>query len=104
MYRIQKGAADKFVIGAETGIISIAHGASLDPDLTQPRKMHYSLNVLAIDGAPGNNQLQAAVTVNITILDVNNKNPIIYEIGRASVQENSPVSTDNILRLHFILL
>ncbi|XP_023311794.1 cadherin-23 [Anoplophora glabripennis] len=93
VYRIQKGAADKFVIGAETGIISIAHGASLDPDLTQPRRMHYSLNVLAIDGAPGNSQLQAAVTVNITILDVNNKNPIIYESGIVTVQENAPVGT-----------
>lgn len=58
--------------------------------------MHYSLNVLAIDGAPGNNQLQAAVTVNITILDVNNKNPIIHESERTSAQENSPVSTGNL--------
>ncbi|KAJ8911026.1 hypothetical protein NQ315_016595 [Exocentrus adspersus] len=93
VYRIKKGAADKFVIGAESGIISVAHGASLDPDLTQPRKMQYSLNVVAIDGAPGSSQLQAAVTVNITILDVNNKNPIVYGTEKSIVQENVPVGT-----------
>ncbi|KAJ8962164.1 hypothetical protein NQ318_018121 [Aromia moschata] len=93
VYRIQGGADDKFIIGAETGTISVARGASLDPDLTQPKRMHYSLNVVAIDGAPGDNQLQAAVTVNITIVDVNNKNPIFYEPGTITVKENSPVGT-----------
>ncbi|KAJ8972931.1 hypothetical protein NQ317_011741 [Molorchus minor] len=93
VYRIQSGAADKFVIVPENGVISVARGASLDPDLTQPRRTHYSLTVVAIDGAPGENQLQAAVTVNLTILDVNNKNPVFFEPGTAMVQENTPVGT-----------
>lgn len=92
-YRIQNGAADKFVIGAETGIISVARGASLDPDLTQPRTLHYSLNVVALDGASGENQLQAGVTVNITIFDVNNKNPLFDEIPFVSILENTAVGT-----------
>lgn len=92
-YRIQKGASDKFVIGAETGVISVAKGASLDPDLTQPRSEYYSLKVIALDGAPGENQLQAAVTVNITILDVNNKDPVLVQPRPIRVKENTPVGT-----------
>ncbi|RZC35307.1 cadherin-23 [Asbolus verrucosus] len=93
VYRIQNGASDKFIIGAESGVISVARGASLDPDLTQPRTLHYSLNVVALDGAPGENQLQAAVTVNISILDVNNKNPVFYDPGTVTVRENTVVGT-----------
>jgi hypothetical protein len=98
VYRIQNGASDKFIIGAESGIISVAIGASLDPDLTQPRTLHYSLNVVALDGAPGENQLQAGVTVNISILDVNNKNPVFYDPGRVTVRENTAVGIQTILK------
>lgn len=69
----------------------MARGASLDPDLTQGRKMHYSLSVVALDGAPGESQLHAAVTVNITILDVNNKSPTFQEPGTIVIKENVPV-------------
>lgn len=91
VYRIQTGASDKFVIGAESGIITVARGASLDPDLTHPRKAFYSLKVIAFDGAPGERQKQTAVTVNITITDVNNKSPIIQAPGVIHVNENTPV-------------
>ncbi|KAL1490790.1 hypothetical protein ABEB36_013427 [Hypothenemus hampei] len=93
VYRIQQGAADKFVIDSETGVISTAYGANLDPDLTQPKKTVYSLKVLALDGGQGENQLHAAVTVEITIMDVNNKNPEIPDVGDLVVQENTPVGT-----------
>lgn len=96
VYRIQNGASDKFIIGPESGIISVARGASLDPDLTQPRTLHYSLNVVALDGAPGENQLQAGVTVNVSILDVNNKNPVFNEPGTVNVHENTAVSRHTI--------
>lgn len=46
VYRIQSGAADKFVISADTGVISVAVGASLDPDLTVPKTLEYSLVVV----------------------------------------------------------
>lgn len=91
VYRIQEGASDKFAIAAETGIISIARGASLDPDLTQPRTTRYSLKVLALDGA--STQLQAEVTVNITVVDINNKSPVFLDPGTAIIQENTPVGT-----------
>ncbi|CAG9863718.1 unnamed protein product [Phyllotreta striolata] len=91
VYRIQNGAGDKFTIDSETGVIRVARGASLDPDLIQPRKMHYALKVLAIDGAAGDNQLQASVEVNINIIDVNNKFPVFNELNPVSIFENSPV-------------
>ncbi|XP_060525001.1 cadherin-23 isoform X2 [Cylas formicarius] len=91
VYRIQSGALDKFVIDSESGIISVAHGANLDPDLTQPKKMHYSLNVLALDGGSGDYQLQAAVTVEILITDINNKRPKISQPFEVLINENSPV-------------
>lgn len=46
VYRIQSGAADKFVITADTGVISVANGASLDPDLTVPKTLEYTLVVV----------------------------------------------------------
>lgn len=93
MYRIQSGASDKFVIDAETGVISVARGASLDPDLSNPRRLHYSLVVLAIDGAPGESQMHASVTVNITVADINNKSPVIRAPASLMVRENTPVSS-----------
>lgn len=47
VYRIQKGASDKFVIGSDTGVISVAYGASLDPDLTTLKTTEYSLVVVS---------------------------------------------------------
>lgn len=91
VYRIQSGASDKFVIDAESGVISVARGASLDPDLSNPRKLHYTLIVLAIDGAAGESQMHASATVNITVLDINNKNPVITAPSSLTVLENTPV-------------
>lgn len=93
VYRIQSGASDKFVIESETGIISIARGATLDPDLTVPKKAYYSLIVIALDGAPGDKQLQTSINVDIVIIDINNKLPILKDPGVVSVVENSPVGT-----------
>lgn len=47
VYRIQHGAADKFVISSDSGKISVAQGASLDPDLTAPTTTEYSLSVVS---------------------------------------------------------
>ncbi|KAK6628109.1 hypothetical protein RUM44_010591 [Polyplax serrata] len=88
VYRIQKGAKDKFVIDTETGIISLAPGASLDPDLTYPPTIKYSLTVLAIDGGFGVDKLQGSTEVNITIKDVNNKAPVFKEPGTVRIKEN----------------
>lgn len=93
VYRIQSGAKDKFVIGADTGVISVALGASLDPDLTQPKTLHYSLVVVALDGGIGDQQLQSTCLVNITIEDVNNKVPVFVEPETVIIKENTPVGT-----------
>lgn len=93
VYRIQNGAADKFIINPESGVISVAKGASLDPDLTNPRRLQYTLTVLAIDGASGENQLHSSVLVNITVIDINNKSPVIKAPASLTVRENTPVGT-----------
>ncbi|XP_021707792.1 cadherin-23 isoform X2 [Aedes aegypti] len=93
VYRIQSGASDKFVISPDTGIISVATGASLDPDMTDPKTTEYFLNVLALDGGIGEQQLQSFCRVNISIKDVNNKSPYFLEPGTISIRENTPVGT-----------
>lgn len=47
VYRIQMGASDKFIINSESGVISVAHGANLDPDLSEPKKHVYTLTVVS---------------------------------------------------------
>ncbi|XP_068632323.1 cadherin-23 [Battus philenor] len=93
VYRIQRGAVDKFIVDAHTGILSVAPGANLDPDVSNPKRSRYTLTVVAIDGGIGDQQLSAAVTVNITIVDVNNKPPVLYEPGTVRVLENTQVGS-----------
>ncbi|KAK3865196.1 hypothetical protein Pcinc_029183 [Petrolisthes cinctipes] len=88
VFRIQHGAQDKFVMDADTGVISVAQGAVLDPDRTEPRATIYTLEVIALDGGIGTAQLQARTVVNITILDVNNKPPVFVNPGTVRVFEN----------------
>lgn len=91
VYRIQSGAEDKFVVDAITGVIRVAQGASLDPDLAQIKINFYSLNVIALDGGIGENQRKSSVIANITIQDVNNKPPVFIEPGTIHLKENTPV-------------
>jgi Cadherin domain len=90
-YRIMSGASDKFVIHSDTGVISVANGASLDPDLSDPKKKNYLLTVAALDG--GDQQLSSTCIVNITVLDVNNKSPTFGELETVYIKENTPVGT-----------
>ncbi|KAL4713341.1 hypothetical protein ACJJTC_006809 [Scirpophaga incertulas] len=91
VYRIQRGASDKFVIDSRSGVISVANGSTLDPDRTNPKSTRYTLTVIALDGGIGDQQLSAAVLVNITIVDVNNKPPILKEMSTVTVKENTEV-------------
>ncbi|XP_063377540.1 cadherin-23 [Cydia fagiglandana] len=93
VYRIQRGASDKFVIDSRSGVVSVANGSSLDPDKTNPKSNRYTLTIVALDGGIGEQQLSAAVLVNITIVDVNNKPPAFVEPGTISVKENTQVGT-----------
>ncbi|KAM8704917.1 hypothetical protein ACLKA7_009385 [Drosophila subpalustris] len=93
VYRIQKGASDKFIINSETGVIYVAQGANLDPDLTESKRLLYTLNVIALDGGLGSSQLMNTATVNITIKDVNNKPPVLSELPALRIMENTPVGT-----------
>ncbi|KAG7212887.1 hypothetical protein KM043_002239 [Ampulex compressa] len=90
VYRIQSGAGDKFVISPETGVIRVAPGSNLDPDLTSPKTTRYSLNVVAIDSGT-EIQRTAEVLVNITIIDVNNKPPSFIDPGTVTIRENTQV-------------
>ena len=50
VYRIESGGLDKFRINAETGVITVIEGSSLDRDVFETQ---YSLSILAIDrGTP----------------------------------------------------
>ncbi|XP_046672662.1 cadherin-23 isoform X2 [Homalodisca vitripennis] len=91
VYRIQSGAGDKFVIDPTSGILSVANGASLDPDGTEPRTTHYSMVVVALDGGIGGNQMTATTQVQIDIQDVNNKLPVLVDPGTVRVLENTKV-------------
>ncbi|XP_033230917.1 cadherin-23 isoform X2 [Belonocnema kinseyi] len=90
VYRIQSGAGDKFVIGPETGIIKVAPGSNLDPDLTSPKTTQYTLSVVAIDSGT-EVQRTAEVVVNISIVDVNNKSPVFIDPGTIIIRENTQV-------------
>ncbi|KAJ8674820.1 hypothetical protein QAD02_010606 [Eretmocerus hayati] len=90
VYRIQDGAADKFVIEPETGTIRVAMGSNLDPDLTSSKTTNYSLKVLAIDSG-AEIQRSAEVSVNITIIDVNNKPPVFVDPGTITIRENTQI-------------
>ncbi|KAG5318093.1 CAD86 protein, partial [Pseudoatta argentina] len=90
VYRIQSGAGDKFVISPETGVIRVAPGSNLDPDLTSPKTTRYNLNVIAIDSGTEIQQT-TEVLVNITILDVNNKPPVFIDPGTVTIRENTQV-------------
>ncbi|XP_046962418.1 cadherin-23 isoform X2 [Vanessa cardui] len=92
-YRIQRGAGDKFVMDSRSGLVSVASGSSLDPDRTDPKTTRYTLTVVALDGGIGDQQLSASVIVNITIVDVNNKPPVLIEPGVVHVMENTQVGT-----------
>ena len=90
-YRIQSGGLDKFVIDSTSGVISIANGASLDPDRTDPRTTEYQLEIVALDGGLGTNQFHTKALVTITVNDVNNKAPILTEPQVVHAPENLPI-------------
>ena len=69
VYRIERGAQDKFAIDVTTGVITVASGASLDRDVQDS----YQLKVVALDGGFGADQKTGSTTVTITVTDVNNK-------------------------------
>ncbi|KAG1683801.1 Cadherin-23 [Nymphon striatum] len=70
-YFISKGARDNFVIGDNTGVISIAPNANLDIDQYGDE---FKITIQAVDsGSPA--QQTATATVTVHIIDVNNKAP-----------------------------
>ena len=94
VFRLRSGAKDKFVIDAETGVISVSQGANLDPDQSVPRSFSYLIEVAAIDGGLGDTRLTGTATVNVTVRDVNNKPPYFdYPSMSLSILENVSVGT-----------
>ncbi|XP_076365612.1 cadherin-23-like isoform X2 [Tachypleus tridentatus] len=91
VYRIQAGAQDKFVIDSNSGIISVAIGANLDPDKTNPRNVFYILKVVALNDGIGGSQKQGLCTVNISITDVNNKVPTFIDSLISFIPEDASI-------------
>lgn len=106
-YRISSGAADKFVIDSDSGLISVANGANLDIDRIAgaSKRTNYLLSVLAMDGSFGPNQKSASCLVNITIIDVNNKSPEFVSLGASLKQNNQALlATMNQQQQHIVYI
>ena len=89
-YRIVSGASDKFIIDSNTGVISVAAGANLDPDRANPKQVSYFIKVMALDSSFGGEQRSSTANVNISIVDVNNKAPEFVDNDVVIVSEDAP--------------
>ncbi|OWA53062.1 Cadherin-23 [Hypsibius exemplaris] len=89
VYRIERGAQDKFAIDATTGVITLASGANLDRDVQES----YELKVIALDGGFGSDQKTGSTTVTITVTDVNNKSPVFPTFPVVEVSEAAPIGS-----------
>ncbi|KAL5017401.1 hypothetical protein ScPMuIL_006990 [Solemya velum] len=82
-YKIEPGNQEKFTIDLVSGNISTSSDAAFDYDV---QKLYY-LTILATD--KGKPQLTGTVTVTVSIMDENNKNPyFLPTIQRTEVHEN----------------
>ncbi|PAA73840.1 hypothetical protein BOX15_Mlig023527g6 [Macrostomum lignano] len=87
-YRIQSGAADKFAMSGNTGLILVERGADLDVNRYGER---YNLTVAVFDmGSP---QRSGNCLVAITVIDVNNQRPYFDTlIRRETIPENPTIN------------
>ncbi|ETE62569.1 Cadherin-23, partial [Ophiophagus hannah] len=86
-YRIESGAQDKFLIHANTGVISVAN-ITIDRE----EKDHYRLTVVATD--QGTPSLSGTATVSIQIDDINDSQPeFLNPIQTVSVPESASIGT-----------
>ncbi|KAJ6657745.1 hypothetical protein lerEdw1_001932 [Lerista edwardsae] len=86
-YRIESGAQDKFLINADTGVISVANIA-----IDREEKDNYKLTVIAMD--QGTPPLSGTATVSILIDDVNDSQPeFINPVQTVSVPESAVLGT-----------
>ncbi|KAM3835604.1 cadherin-23 [Vipera latastei] len=86
-YRIESGAQDKFLIHANTGVISVAN-ITIDRE----EKDNYRLTVVATD--QGTPSLSGTATVGIQIDDINDSQPeFLNPIQTVSVPESASIGT-----------
>ncbi|KAG8135304.1 hypothetical protein E2320_008328 [Naja naja] len=86
-YRIESGAQDKFLIHANTGVISVAN-ITIDRE----EKDQYRLTVVATD--QGTPSLSGTATVSIQIDDINDSQPeFLNPIQTVSVPESASIGT-----------
>ncbi|PAA55147.1 hypothetical protein BOX15_Mlig034197g1 [Macrostomum lignano] len=86
-YRIQSGAADKFTIFGDTGIVQVERGADLDVNRFGDR---YNLTIGVYD--QGYPQLSGSCLLVVSVRDVNNQRPYFEVLSRReTVQENLPL-------------
>ncbi|XP_041362430.1 cadherin-87A-like [Gigantopelta aegis] len=87
-YRIRSGAEGKFEIDYKTGEIKTTPAAKFDFDITR----EYNMIVVALDG--GNPQKSGTATVQVEIIDENNKNPYFRPTTqRVDVKEDVAIGT-----------
>ena len=85
---VSASAADKFQVGFEDGVVSVARGADLDIDAANGVRV-YRVVVAAFDR--GEPQRSAETLVVVSIIDVNNKAPsFVAPLFRANVSEAAP--------------
>ncbi|XP_042313490.1 cadherin-23 isoform X2 [Sceloporus undulatus] len=86
-YRIESGAQDKFLINANSGVISVANTT-----IDREEKDNYRLTVVAMD--QGTPSLSGTATVNIFVDDINDSQPeFVNPIQTVSVPESAAVGT-----------
>ncbi|XP_014253016.1 cadherin-87A [Cimex lectularius] len=78
-----------FGIDSETGEISVLPGANLDREIHE----EYTVKVIAVDGAPGDEARSTIVPVHIKVTDVNDNTPQFsqHELS-ANIAETIPIS------------
>ncbi|CAL1530728.1 unnamed protein product [Lymnaea stagnalis] len=87
-YRVGAGQSDNFFVNPDTGLVTVNANSSFDFNV----RSFYTLIIYATDG--GAPQMTATGTVQVTITDDNNKNPVFRDpIYSREVDEKTAVGT-----------
>ncbi|XP_063893828.1 cadherin-87A [Helicoverpa armigera] len=84
-YSLSGDSSEQFAIDPQTGVITVAEGASLDREVTAD----VWLRAIASDNAPAHLRRSTSVPVHIKILDINDHAPIFSQnVYKSTIAEN----------------
>ncbi|PZC71795.1 hypothetical protein B5X24_HaOG212432 [Helicoverpa armigera] len=84
-YSLSGDSSEQFTIDPQTGVITVAEGASLDREVTAD----VWLRAIASDNAPAHLRRSTSVPVHIKILDINDHAPIFSQnVYKSTIAEN----------------